>query len=49
VRQAQRIASLLEKMRGAASSRLKALEAEVNQAAIPASPEAFGQSFDEQI
>jgi GAF domain-containing protein len=49
VRQAQRIASLLEKMRDAASNRLRELEAEVNQAAIPASPEAFDQSVDEQI
>jgi GAF domain-containing protein len=49
VRQAQRIASLLEKMRGAASNRLKELEAEVNQASIPASPEAFDQRVDEHI
>ena len=44
VRQAQRIASLLEKMRAAASERMKEVEAAVavTQAGIPSSPEAFG-------
>jgi GAF domain-containing protein len=43
-RQAQRIASLLEKMRAAASERMREVEAAVavTQAGIPTSPEAFG-------
>ena len=39
VRQAQRIAELLEKMRGAATERLRETAASVNQAGIPAGPE----------
>ena len=42
VRQAQRIAGLLEKMRIAASERLREAEAAVSDAGIPSSPEAFG-------
>ncbi len=44
VRQAQRIASLLEKMRLAASERMREVEAAVavTQAGIPSSPEEFG-------
>jgi GAF domain-containing protein len=44
VRQAQRIAGLLEKMRMAASERMREVEAEVavTQAGIPSSPEAYG-------
>jgi len=45
VRQAQRIAGLLEKMRAAAHERMKAVEAAVVQAGIPSSPEAFGDSL----
>jgi signal transduction histidine kinase len=44
VRQAQRIAGLLAKMRDASNERMKAVEAEVTQAGIPSSPEAFGAS-----
>jgi transcriptional regulator with GAF, ATPase, and Fis domain len=47
VRQAERIAGLLEKMRVAAHERLKAVKAEVTEAGIPSSPEAFGQSMNE--
>ena len=44
VRQAQRIAGLLEKMRAAAHERMKEVEAAVavSQAGIPSSPEAYG-------
>jgi GAF domain-containing protein len=49
VRQAQRIAGLLEKMRAAAHERMKAVEAEVTQAGIPSSPEAFGESPNSQV
>jgi GAF domain-containing protein len=44
VRQAQRIAELLDKMRAAAIERMKEVEAvvAVSQAGIPSSPEAFG-------
>jgi signal transduction protein with GAF and PtsI domain len=42
VRQAQRIAGLLEKMRVAANDRLKEVEAVVSDAGIPSSPEEFG-------
>ena len=49
VRQAQRIAGLLEKMRVAASERMKQVEAEVTQAGIPSSPEAFGESITENL
>jgi GAF domain-containing protein len=44
VRQAQRIAGLLEKMRAAANERMREVEAAVavTQAGIPSSPEAFG-------
>lgn len=48
VRQAQRIAGLLEKMRSAARERMKEVEAVV-QAGIPSSPEAFGDSVNKQI
>jgi signal transduction protein with GAF and PtsI domain len=41
VRQAQRIAELLDKMRLAAKDRLKEVEAAVTQAGIPSSPEAY--------
>jgi GAF domain-containing protein len=44
VRQAQRIAGLLEKMRLSANERMRAVEAEVSQAAIPSSPEAFDEA-----
>jgi signal transduction protein with GAF and PtsI domain len=44
VRQAQRIATLLEKMRVAASERLKEVEAAVTDARIPTSPEGFGEN-----
>jgi len=42
--QAQRIAGLLEKMRAAAHERMKEVEAAVEQAGIPSSPEAFVNS-----
>lgn len=42
VRQAQRIAGLLDKMRVAANDRLKEVEAAVAGAGIPSSPEGFG-------
>jgi transcriptional regulator with GAF, ATPase, and Fis domain len=42
IRQAQRIADLLEKMRTAATERLKQTAASVGNEGIPASPEAFG-------
>ena len=42
--QAQRIAGLLEKMRTAAHERMKEVEAAVEQAGIPSSPEAFVNS-----
>ena len=42
VRQAQRIAELLDKMRSSANDRLKEVEAVVSQAGIPSSPEGFG-------
>ncbi len=41
VRQAQRIADLLERMRLAASERMREVEAAVHQGGIPSSPEAF--------
>jgi transcriptional regulator with GAF, ATPase, and Fis domain len=44
VRQAQRIAGLLDKMRVAASERLKEVEAAVSEAGIPSSPEGFGEN-----
>lgn len=44
VRQAQRIAGLLEKMRMAANERLREVEAAVTEAGIPTSPEAFGEN-----
>lgn len=43
VRQAQRIAGLLDKMRAAANERIKEVEAAVAQAGIPSSPEGFGE------
>ncbi len=45
VRQAQRIAALLEKMRVSANDRLKEVEAVVSQAGIPSSPEGFGDGI----
>ena len=45
IRQAQRIAELLEKMRVAASKRLREAEAAVSDAGIPSSPEAFGDQI----
>jgi GAF domain-containing protein len=48
VRQAQRIAALLEKMRSAANDRMKQVEAAV-QAGIPSSPEAFEQSVNGNV
>jgi GAF domain-containing protein len=46
VRQAQRIEGLLVKMRTAAHERMKAVEAVVTQAGIPASPEEFARLPD---
>jgi GAF domain-containing protein len=43
VRQAQRIATLLERMRAAAQDRLKEMADAVNQGEIPSSPEAYGK------
>ncbi len=42
VRQAQRIAELLEKMRAAAYERLKEAQAGIQDSGIPSSPEGFG-------
>ena len=42
VRQAQRIAELLERMRAASQDRLKEVAAAVNQGGIPSSPDAYG-------
>jgi len=44
VRQAQRIATLLERMRAAAQDRLKEMADAVNQSGIPSSPEAYGKA-----
>jgi nitrogen-specific signal transduction histidine kinase len=44
VRQAQRIAELLERMRAASQDRLKEVAAAVNQGGIPSSPEGYGES-----
>jgi signal transduction protein with GAF and PtsI domain len=44
VRQAERIAELLQKMRAAADERLKEVERSVSEAGIPSSPEAFGEN-----
>jgi GAF domain-containing protein len=44
VRQAQRIAELLERMRAASQDRLKEMAAAVNQGGIPSSPEAYRES-----
>ena len=44
VRQAQRIAGLLERMRGASQDRLKQVADAVNQGGIPSSPEAYGEA-----
>lgn len=44
VHQAERITTLLEKMRVAANERMKEVEAAVAQAGIPSSPEAFGDT-----
>ena len=46
IRQAQRIAGLLEKMRAAANERLREVEAAVTQAGIPSSPEAFEEDLN---
>lgn len=43
VRQAQRIASLLERMRQAAQERMKEVETAVTEAGIPSSPDGFGE------
>ena len=43
VHQAQRIATLLERMRAAAQERLKEMADAVNQGGIPSSPEAYGK------
>lgn len=48
VRQAQRIATLLEKIRAAAHERMKEVEAAV-QAGIPSSPEEFGDSVNKSV
>jgi signal transduction protein with GAF and PtsI domain len=48
VRQAQRIAGLLDNMRAAAAERMKQVEAVV-QAGIPSSPEAFGGSVNKNV
>lgn len=44
VRQAQRIATLLERMRAAAQNRLKEVADAMNQGGIPTSPEAYGKA-----
>ncbi len=44
VRQAQRIATLLERMRAAAQERLKEMADAVNQGGIPSSPDAYNQA-----
>jgi signal transduction protein with GAF and PtsI domain len=44
VRQAQRIAELLERMRAASQDRLKEVAAAVNQGGIPSSPDAYNAS-----
>lgn len=44
VRQAQRIATLLERMRAAAQERLKEMADAVNQNEIPSSPDAYGKA-----
>jgi len=44
VRQAQRIATLLERMRAAAQDRLKEMADAMNQEEIPSSPEAYGKA-----
>ena len=49
VRQAQRIAGLLEKMRVSANERMRAVEIEVSQAAIPSSPEAFDEESNSPV
>jgi signal transduction histidine kinase len=49
VRQAQRIAGLLDKMRVSANERMRAVEMEVSQAAIPSSPEAFDEESNTPV
>jgi GAF domain-containing protein len=51
VRQAQRIAGLLEKMRAASTERMREVEAAVavTQAGIPSSPEAFGGAVKDEV
>jgi nitrogen-specific signal transduction histidine kinase len=51
VRQAQRIAGLLEKMRAAASERMREVEAAmaITQPGIPSSPEAFGSAAKTEL
>ena len=44
VRQAQRIAGLLERMRAASHDRMKQVAEEVSQGGIPTSPEAYGEA-----
>ena len=44
VHQAQRIATLLERMRAASQDRLKEMADAVNQGGIPSSPEAYGKA-----
>jgi signal transduction histidine kinase len=44
VRQAQRIAGLLERMRAASQDRMKEVAEEVSQGGIPTSPEAYGEA-----
>ena len=49
VRQAQRIESLLAKMRTAANERMREVEAAVSQASIPSSPDAFVDASKPQL
>ena len=49
VTQAQRIESLLARMRAAANERMREVEAAVSQATIPSSPEAFVDSSKPQV
>ena len=49
VRQAQRIETLLAKMRSAAQERMREVEAAVTQAGIPSSPEAFADARNLEV
>jgi signal transduction protein with GAF and PtsI domain len=49
VKEAQRIALLLDRMRSTASERMKAMEAAVTDGSIPSSPEAFGENAKTEI